>query len=178
LGDTLAATILRMANVNDSSRHGILGLLAWLVTVALAAGLGAIASVDAAAFYGQLERPAWAPFAGYFGPIWALLYVLMAVAAWLVWRERGFAAAPVALALFLVQLVFNALWSWLFFAWHLGAWALLDIAVLVLLVAATTVAFWRIRPLPGLLLLPYLAWIVFAAALNYRVWQLNPHLLG
>jgi tryptophan-rich sensory protein len=167
-----------MANVNDSGWHSILGLLAWLVTVALAAGLGAIASVDAAAFYGRLERPSWAPFAGYFGPTWTVLYLLMAVAAWLVWRERGFSGAPVALVLFLVQLVFNALWGWLFFAWRLGAWAFFDIVVLVLLVAAATVAFWRVRPLAGLLLLPYLAWIVFAAALNYRLWQLNPQLLG
>lgn len=167
-----------MANVNDSGWHAILGLVAWLVTVALAAGLAAIASVDASAFYGRLERPPWAPFAGYIGPIWTVLYLLMALAAWLVWRERGFAAAPVALTLFLVQLVFNALWSWLFFEWRLGGWAFADIVVLTLLVVATTIAFWRIRPLAGVLLLPYLAWLVFAAVLNYRVWQLNPQLLG
>jgi tryptophan-rich sensory protein len=169
---------LRMANVNDSGWHRILGLLAWLVTVALAAGLGAIASADSAAFYGRLERPSWAPFAGYFGPIWTLLYLLMALAAWLVWRERGFAGASTALTLFVLQLVLNALWSWLFFAWHLGGLAFLDVVLLAVLIAATMVAFWRIRPLAGVLLLPYLAWVLFAAALNYRIWQLNPQLLG
>ena len=98
----------------------------------------------------------------------------MAVAAWLVWRARGFAGAPVALGLFLVQLALNALWSWLFFAWREGAAALADIVILTVLVAIVAVAFWRVRPLAGALLVPYLAWLVYAAVLNYRVWQLNP----
>jgi translocator protein len=166
-----------MAKHNDSSWNHILGLLAWLVTVALAAGLAAIASIDAVAFYARLQRPSWAPFAGYFGPVWTVLYLLMALAAWMVWRERGFAHAPAALTLFLIQLVVNALWSWLFFAWHLGAWAFADIVLLIVLIVATTIAFWRVRVLAGVLLLPYLAWVLFAAALNYRVWQLNPNLL-
>jgi tryptophan-rich sensory protein len=167
-----------MANAHDSGWRRLWGLLAWLVTVALAAGLAQLASTHAAAFYGQLERPPWAPFAGYFAPIWTLLYLLMAVAAWLVWRQRGFAGAPVALGLFLLQLVLNAVWSWLFFAWHLGAAALADIVLLALAILATTLLFWRVRPLAGVLLLPYLAWVVFAAVLNYRVLQLNPQLLG
>lgn len=154
------------------------GFLAWLVTVALAAGLAAIASVDAPELYARLVKPDWAPPAGAFGPVWTLLYLLMAIAAWLVWRARGFAGAPVALGLFLLQLAANALWSWLFFEWRQGLLAFVDIALLTVALIATTVAFWRIRPLAGALLLPYLGWTLYAAALNYRVWQLNPDLLA
>ena len=150
------------------------GLLAWLVTVALAAGLAAIASIDASAFYDELEKPQWAAPASIFGPVWTVLYILMAIAAWLVWSSRGFSGAPVALTLFLVQLVLNAAWSWLFFEWRLGLLAVIDIVVLTVLVALTVVAFWRVRPLAGALMLPYLAWVVYAAELNYLIWQLNP----
>jgi len=152
-------------------------LLGWLAFVAAAAALGAVASRNAPAFYGQLVLPAWAPPASVFGPVWSVLYLLMAVAAWAVWRERGAAGRRTALGLFLAQLGVNALWSWLFFAWHRGALALADVLLLLGLVAATAVAFWRIRPAAGLLLLPYLAWIVFASALTWAVWQANPLLL-
>ena len=167
-----------MSATNDAGWNRVLGFLAWLVTVVLAAGLATLASVDAERFYGQLAKPDWAPGSGIFAPVWTVLYLLMAVAAWLVWRARGFAGAPVALGLFLVQLALNALWSWLFFAWREGGAALADIVILTVLVAVVTVAFWRIRPLAGALLAPYLAWLVYAAALNYRVWQLNPGVLG
>jgi tryptophan-rich sensory protein len=163
-----------MSATNDAGWNRVLGFLAWLVTVVLAAGLATLASVDAERFYGQLAKPDWAPGSGIFAPVWTVLYLLMAVAAWLVWRARGFAGAPVALGLFLVQLALNALWSWLFFAWREGAAALADIVILTVLVAIVAVAFWRVRPLAGALLVPYLAWLVYAAVLNYRVWQLNP----
>jgi tryptophan-rich sensory protein len=80
--------------------------------------------------------------------------------------------------LFLLQLVFNALWSWLFFAWNLGVLALADIVVLWILIAATLVSFWRVRPVAGVLLMPYLLWVSFAAILNYSLWQLNPQVLN
>ncbi|MPZ44260.1 MAG: tryptophan-rich sensory protein [Betaproteobacteria bacterium] len=166
-----------MTASNDAGWNPVFGFLAWLVTVALAAGLAAIASADAPELYARLVKPEWAPPASIFGPAWMVLYFLMAMAAWLVWRDRGFARAPLALGLFLVQLVANALWSWLFFAWRQGLLALVDIVVLAALIVVTIAAFWRIRPLAGALLLPYLAWVVYAAVLNYRVWQLNPDLL-
>jgi tryptophan-rich sensory protein len=102
----------------------------------------------------------------------------MGVAAWLVWRERGFREATYALSLFLVQLAANALWPWLFFAWHLGAAAFGEILVLWALIVITIFAFWCVRPLAAALLLPYLVWVSFACALNYAVWQLNPHRLA
>jgi tryptophan-rich sensory protein len=144
----------------------------------LAAALGGAASIEAGPFYGQLARPDWAPPAAIFGPVWTVLYLLMGVAAWLVWQVGGWRAARAALTLFLVQLAFNALWSWLFFGWHLGALAFVDILLLWALIVATLVSFWRIRPLAGGLLAPYLLWVSFAAALNYSVWRLNPQLLG
>ena len=102
----------------------------------------------------------------------------MGIAAWLVWRTGGFGPNRQALILFMLQLAFNALWSWLFFAWHLGFWAFVDIMVLWILIAATLVSFWRVRPLAGALLVPYLLWVSFASALNYSLWQLNPLVLG
>lgn len=101
----------------------------------------------------------------------------MGVAAWLVWRMDGFRAARTALTLFLVQLAANALWTWLFFAWHRGGLAFADIVLLWTLIVATLIAFWRIRPMAAALLVPYLAWVSFAAALNYTVWQMNPQTL-
>ncbi|MDR3454532.1 MAG: tryptophan-rich sensory protein [Rhodoferax sp.] len=148
-----------------------LGLIAWLVIAFVAAGVGAIASVEAASFYAQLVRPSWAPPASVFGPVWSVLYALMGVAAWLVWRER--AATREALTLFVAQLVANALWSWLFFAWHQGALASAEVLVLLLLIAATIVAFWRIRRLAAVLMLPYLVWVSFASALTWSIWQSN-----
>lgn len=154
------------------------GLLAWLAISFSAAAVGGFASANAAPFYQQLVRPDWAPPAWLFGPAWTLLYLLMAVAAWLVWRDRGFRGATAALTLFLVQLAANALWTWLFFAWHLGALAFVEIVILWMLILATIVAFWRVRPLAGALLLPYLAWVTFASALAWSTWRLNPGILG
>ena len=139
-----------------------------------AAGIGARASVQAASFYGQLQLPGWAPAASVFGPVWSVLYLGMAVAAWLVWRAGPSRAVRSALALYAVQLVLNALWSWLFFGWQFGALAVADIVLLWVAVAATLVAFWRIRPLAGALLVPYLAWVSFALALNVAILRLNP----
>jgi len=154
------------------------GLLMWLAITIVAATLGGLASAVAGSFYAQLDRPDWAPPAAVFGPVWSVLYLMMSLAAWLVWRERGWRGAPVALALFCVQLVANALWTWLFFAWRLGLWSLVDIVVLWGLIIGTIFGFWRVRPLAALLLAPYLAWVSFAAALTLVVWRLNPRLLG
>lgn len=161
-----------------SKKKQTLGLIAWLVLCFVVSVLGATASVQAKSFYGQLEQPEWAPPSWVFGPVWTVLYIMMAVAAWLVWRTGGFRANKFALGLFLVQLGLNALWSWLFFAWHFGALAFVDIVLLWMLIIATLVAFWRVRPLAGFLLVPYLLWVSFASALNYSVWRLNPELLS
>lgn len=154
-----------------------LGLLVWLAVAFAAAAIGAVATVDAGSFYSQLVRPTWAPPGWAFGPVWTVLYLLMAIAAWLVWREQGAGDRRLALTLFMVQLGANALWSWLFFAWRNGAFAFAEVLVLLALIAATIAVFWRVRRLAGVLLLPYLAWVCLATALTWAVWQGNPQLL-
>ena len=141
-------------------RWGSLGLL--LLLTASAALIGGVASVRAADFYRQLSKPEWAPPPGVFGPVWSVLYLLMAIAAWLVVRARGWRDAWPAMTLYFIQLVSNALWTWLFFRWRLGSIALLEILVLWCLVLLTIGAFWRTQRLAGLLLLPYVAWVSFA----------------
>lgn len=163
--------------MNNSSVPSWLGLLLWIALCVGVGAIGAVASVNAPEFYAQLDQPPWAPSPRVFGPVWTTLYLMMAVAAWLVWRERRWAGARTALVLFVVQLAFNALWSWLFFAWHQGALALADIAVLWMLIAATIYAFSRVNRLAAWLLVPYLAWVTFASALNGSVWLRNPQLL-
>ena len=156
----------------------IAALIGWFVLSFAASAIGAVASLEAKSFYGQLAQPSWAPPAWLFGPVWTVLYALMAIAAWLVWKAGGWRAHRGALAVFIVQLLVNAMWSWLFFAWHHGAYAFVDIVVLWVLIVTTLVTFWRVRPLAGALLVPYLLWVSFAMALNYAVWHLNPQVLG
>lgn len=165
--------------VTRTRLQSIAGLAGWLLAVYVLAGIAALGSADAPDIYAAFNLPAWAPPAGLFGPAWSLLYTLMAVAAWLVWKDGEPAEVQPALALFAGQLLVNVLWSWLFFAWLRGLYAFLDILLLIPLVVGTIAAFWRLgRRLAAMLLLPYLGWICFAAMLNFSVWQLNPGLLG
>jgi tryptophan-rich sensory protein len=161
-----------------SNNKQLLGLAGWLTVSFVALAIGAAASIQARSFYSLLALPAWAPPAGLFAPVWTILFCLMGTAVWLVWREGGFARNRQPLIIFITQLFFNAIWSWLFFAWNQGLLALIDIALLWSLILATVVSFWRVRPLAGALLIPYLVWVGFAAALNYSLWQLNPQTLG
>jgi len=162
--------------VNTLSRQ-VLGLAVWLLLTFAAAAVGAVASADAGAFYGQLVRPAWAPPAWLFAPVWTVLYLLIGIAAWLVWRANGLRRARVALSLFVLQLAANALWTWLFFFWRQGGLAFAEILVLWVLIASTVLAFARVQALAAALLLPYLAWVTFACALTLATWKLNPTLL-
>jgi benzodiazapine receptor len=161
----------------QSTLSQVVALLGALAIVFVAAAIGAAASIDAKTFYAQLIRPEWAPPASAFGPVWSVLYLLMGIAAWLVWRERGVSNVRTALLLFFVQLCVNALWSWLFFAWRNGAFAFADVLVLLALIAATIFRFWRINRLASVLMLPYIAWVCLASALTWSVWQSNPMLL-
>jgi translocator protein len=153
------------------------GLLGWLLLTFAAATVGAIASANAGRFYAELTHPSWAPPGWLFGPVWSVLYALMGISAWLIWRARGFAGARGSLMLFVVQLAANAFWSWLFFTWHRGGAAFLEVLLLWFLILVTVVAFWRISRVAAALLLPYLAWVTFASALTFAIWRLNPELL-
>ena len=162
----------------SQKQNSLIGLIGWLALCFAAAAIGTVGSTEAQTFYAGLLQPGWAPPASLFGPVWLVLYAMMGFSAWMVWRAGGFIRNGNSLSLFIVQLGVNALWSWLFFAWHKGVWAFADIVLLWLLILAVLADFWRVRPLAGALMLPYLAWVSFAAALNFEVWQLNPGVLG
>ncbi|HRB29192.1 MAG TPA: tryptophan-rich sensory protein [Nitrosomonas sp.] len=155
-----------------------IGLVGWLLVVFAAAAIGGFASASAGEFYRELVRPSWAPPGWLFGPVWSVLYLLMGVAAWLVWRARGFASARSALLAFVLQLAANAFWSWLFFVWRQGGLAFAEILVLWVLILVTIGLFWRVSRVAASLLLPYLAWVSFASVLTLATWRLNPVLLG
>ncbi|HVL85177.1 MAG TPA: TspO/MBR family protein [Pseudonocardia sp.] len=154
--------------------NAVLGLLAFALAVTVAAAVGGLAAASAAEQYASLARPSWAPPAEVFGPVWTVLYALVAVSGWLVWRRAGVTGARTALTGYGVQLVLNALWTPLFFGagWYGVAFA--ELCVLLVAVVATVVLFARHSRLAAGLLVPYLLWIGFACAVNLAVWQLNP----
>jgi tryptophan-rich sensory protein len=152
--------------------------LKFVIAVAVPLAVGGLSgfatSSGVAIWYPTLTKPSFNPPAWVFGPTWTVLYIMMGVAAFLVWRE-GFGAGKVklALTLFAVQLALNGLWSILFFGLHAPGWALVEIIALGFAIIATTVLFWRVVPAAGMLLLPYLAWVSFATVLNASLWWLN-----
>ncbi|MGK2867802.1 MAG: TspO/MBR family protein [Mycobacterium sp.] len=143
-----------------------------LLVVGLVATLGGLASADAAADYGKLAQPSWAPPSYLFGPVWTVLYVVMAVAAWLIWRANPRWSNPAIIA-YGVQLALNLLWSPLFFGLGWRGLALVDILLLDIAVAVTIALFWKIHRIAAVMLVPYFGWVLFATALNYAVWSLN-----
>jgi len=160
--------------INITKSEQVFGLIVWLAITFAAALIGTIASAKAGLFFQQLIRPEWAPPAWLFAPVWTVLYILMGIDAWLVWRLNGFHAARIALSLFIIQLAANALWTWLFFAWRLGSMSFIEIIILWILILCTVIAFWRVWALYGILLLPYLVWVSFASVLTFAIWKLNP----
>lgn len=151
-----------------------IALTASLVVCFAAMAAGGLATASSVReWYPTLDKPSWTPPSYWFGIVWPVLYLLMAIAAWLVWRERGAAGARWPLVLFGVQLSLNVAWSYLFFGLRAPGWAAIEIVVLWFAIAATVVVFWRVRPLAGALLVPYLAWVAFASALNLSLWQRN-----
>lgn len=150
------------------------GLAVFLIICFAAAAIGGIVTGPAIdGWYETLEKPSWQPPAWLFGPVWTVLYLLMAIAAWLVWRQAGARAASVPLTLFATQLVLNVAWSWIFFGLQRPGWAVLELIVLWLAIAATALAYYRRSKLAAVLMLPYIAWVTFAGVLNFTIWRLN-----
>lgn len=138
----------------------------------LAATVGSAASIQAGPFYATLTKPSWAPPGWVFGPVWSLLYVMIGVAGGMALTARG--ANPWLLApMFILQLALNAGWSWMFFKWESGLGSMIVIVALWLAILGMLVWFWRVSALSGVLLLPYLGWVTFAAVLNGTLWSLN-----
>lgn len=151
-----------------------IGLVVFIAVCLAAGGLGAIATTpEIDGWYRTIEKPTWTPPGYLFGPVWTTLYIMMAIAAWLIWRKAGTKAAAIPLTLFGVQLMLNVAWSWIFFGLHQPGWAFAEIILLWFAITATTVVFFRKQKVAGLLMIPYLAWVSFAGVLNFAIWQLN-----
>ncbi len=148
-----------------------LGLMAWLALSFSAAAMSGLFMPGE--WYALLKKPSWNPPAWVFGPVWTALYTMMAVAAWLVWKGGGFAAQRRPLTFFLAQLALNAAWTPLFFGLHWTGVAFAEIVLLWLAIATTIAAFRPVSRAAAWLLAPYLAWVSFAAVLNFALWRLN-----
>ena len=155
----------------------LLVLVPGLVLLGFLSGT-ASGSIAANPWFAALVKPAIYPPPATFGIVWTLLYILMAVALALVITASGARGRRPAIALFIVQFALNLAWSPLFFAGHQILGALLLLAAIDVAVLATTLAFARVRPIAALLLVPYLAWVLFATALNWQFWQANPQADG
>jgi tryptophan-rich sensory protein len=156
--------------------HPAVSLVLWVIGVQLVGLAGA--AVPPGAWYAQLAKPPWTPPSAVFAPAWITLYGLIAISAWLVWRQRPLTTGQrrqrtTALTWTAIHLLLNALWTPLFFGAHLLALALADLTLLVAAVALTTVFVTRVHCVAGMLLLPYLLWVAFAWSLNAGIWWLN-----
>lgn len=150
-----------------------LGLIGWIAIAFLPSAMGAFVQPDD--WYDSLSKPAWNPPSWVFGPVWTLLYLLMGIAAWRVWLRGGFEdrQSRAALVLFLIHLLFNGAWTWLFFGLHLIEIAAVEIVILWCLIAVLIFLFWRRDRMAGLLLVPYLLWVTYATTLNIGFAVLN-----
>ena len=149
----------------------LLGLIGWIILTFLAPAAGFQARPDA--WFGRLNKPSWNPPSWIFAPVWTTLYLLMAIAAWLVWTHGGWHKQTLPLALFVVQLFLNAAWTPLFFGAHRPGLAFIDIVLMWLAILATIIAFTHVTVIAACLLIPYIAWVSFASVLNFTIWRLN-----
>jgi tryptophan-rich sensory protein len=157
-----------------SAIRSLAGLGIFAAVVFAVAGLGAlITGPSIQGWYANLKRPRFTPPSWLFGAVWTVLYLTMAVAAWLVWRQGGLAAQRSAMVLFAVQLALNAAWTPVFFGAHKIGAAFAVIVFLWAAILATLVAFWRVTPPAGVLFVPYQLWVTFAGVLNFALWRLN-----
>jgi tryptophan-rich sensory protein len=148
----------------------LFALLGFLIITFCAAFVGARASISSTEMYATMIKPGWSPPGWLFGPVWSVLYCLMAVAAWRVWKLVGLRSA---VTVYLIHLIFQALWSWLFFGLGRADWAMVDIVILWLMIAWLVFAFRRSDKLASIMMVPYLVWVSFAALLNATLWALN-----
>ena len=152
----------------------MLGLVVFLALCFAAAGLGWFWSdAGLAEWYPKLRKPGWTPSTRVFGLVWAVLYLTMAAAGWLIWRRRGLPGSRLALVLFAVQLGLNAVWTGLFFTLRNPGLAFGEISLLWLAIVGALMAFWRISRIAAILMTPYLLWVSFVAILNLLIWMMN-----
>jgi tryptophan-rich sensory protein len=152
----------------------IVGLVVFLaICLGISSIGGAVTATSVGSWYQDLQKPSFNPPDRVFAPVWTVLYVMIAVAGWRVWRAAGLRAPGTAFLLYAVQLALNLIWSFLFFGYRLIGPALIEVVVLLLAILANTILFWRHDRLAGMLLVPYGIWVAFATALNAALWRLN-----
>ena len=134
-------------------------------------GMATASSVDD--WYSEVIKPPWNPPNWIFGPVWSILYLMMGVSAWLIWKESQFKKANLELGWFAFHLVLNVLWSVIFFGLQSPGWAAIEIVLLWISIAVSILLFFRRSKLAAIMLVPYLAWVTFAMFLNYSIWYLN-----
>lgn len=151
-------------------KFNFLGALAlcWIV-----AGLGSLATFSQIpTWYATIAKPAWNPPSWLFGPVWTVLYLLMAISLYLLWTSKNKDKAR-AIDFFYIQLILNILWSWIFFGWHQIGLALVEIILLWVFIFATIISSYKVSRIGSWLLIPYILWVSFAGYLNYTIWMLN-----
>lgn len=164
--------IKKLISVNGNIDWGAL-----IISIIIAEGIGYLSaafSMTSPSYYKELARPSFAPPAWIFGPVWIILYLLMAIAAYRVWMYRNTKKGVYrALFYYFLQLLLNFLWSIIFFRYRLIAIAFFEIIILLIFIIITTVKFFKIDKISGLLMIPYILWVSFASILNYSLWILN-----
>jgi len=149
----------------------VLALIGWILLCSLAGIFGA--QFEPGTWYQLLTKPAWTPPNWIFPVVWPILYILMGISVWLIWKMKNTTLLQTEFTWFFVQLALNALWSWIFFGLHLIGTGLAEILLLWISILFTTLLFWKKNKTAGFLLLPYLLWVGYASALNFAIWQLN-----
>jgi benzodiazapine receptor len=173
LGEAVAGCCRRIVMANWKSVKKLGGAV---LLCEVAGGIGSTLTRNALKdWYPKLDKPSFTPPDWVFGPAWTLLYAMMGVSLYVVSHQRGEDTGEVRSAriLFLVQLVLNVLWSYVFFGRRSPGWALVEIGFLLIAIAATIRTFWKVSRTAALLMLPYILWVSFAVLLNYSIWRLN-----
>jgi benzodiazapine receptor len=155
-------------------KRDTIGFIAFLALCLVVSAIGGAATATSVgSWYRTLAKPPFNPPDWVFAPVWTVLFVLMAVAGWRIWRRDGLRRARLPLTLYALQLTLNLAWSIAFFGMRSIGGALVDIVALLLTILATTAVFWRRDRVAGMLFVPYAAWVAFAAVLNAAIWRLN-----
>jgi tryptophan-rich sensory protein len=164
-----------MSDGNGRTRAGdLLGLCAFVaLCLAISAIGGWVTAQSVGTWYQTLHKPVFNPPDWLFAPVWTLLYVMIAVAGWRVWRTHGLAGARAGMTAYAAQLALNLAWSFLFFGGRMIGTALVEIVLLLAINCVNAVLFWRADRMAGWLLVPYAAWVAFACVLNFALWRLN-----